>query len=48
MQSIFQVLDKIIHLIEDIICGTTLAAIVAIATASVVIFSIPVFYGPMR
>ena len=36
MQSIFQVLDKIIHLIEDIICGTTLAAIVAIATASVV------------
>ncbi len=36
MKSIFQLLDKIIHLIEDLVCGSTLAVIVAISTASVI------------
>lgn len=36
MKSFFQTLDRIVHLIEDLVCGSALAVIVAISTASVI------------
>ena len=36
MKSFFQTLDRIVHLIEDLVCGSALAEIVAISTASVI------------